>query len=355
MKRSGRLVLVALLVLLAVRAVAPTIIRSHLNGFLAEFSPVYRGHIEDLDLGILRGAYRLEGVTFALKDGRERPFVRADSIDVSLAWRELLRGRIVSDVIADRLHFVFERSLREVFTAVPDDSVAEAEQARKKIFPVAVTRVELRQSSFESPDIPGFSAEAPLRLRDIDASVSGLIGGEAHLRSPFRLRGTLFEGSILRAAGTLDLAAKPVTWVVGAEVRGFDLPAANPITRRTLPLTFERGKLDLFTEVKSEDGKITGYLKPFVRDLAVVGDERDFANLRHFGIEAGVATINALFRNREKGTVATRILFSLEDGDFDWNASAAFTDLFQNGYREELEPGLENLLVLREPETQKEN
>lgn len=340
-----RIALIVILVLVAVRLAAPPIILNNLNAFLGNFSPVYHGHIEDLDLAIWRGAYRLEGIRIGLKDGTDRPFATAEAVDVSLAWRELLRGRIVTDIVAEAVGLRLSKSLFAAMQAVPEDSANEAKSAGEKVFPLEVARIDLRQSFIESPDVPGSTASNPMRVQGLEGRVSNLLSSEGNENSPFMLRGVLPDGAPLKVAGSFNKVADPLSWVVGAEVRGFKLTTANPASQELVPITFVRGTLDLYAEAKSQGGKITGYLKPFVRDMAVVGDEGDFTSFKHFGIEVGAAAVNLFFRSGEKKTVATRILFAYEEGTFRWNASSAFSDLIKNGYREELQPGLENLLI----------
>ena len=58
----------------------------------------YDGHVGDIDIHLWRGAYSIDDIEI-VKTGASRPvpFFRADRIDLSVEWRSLFRGSIVSE------------------------------------------------------------------------------------------------------------------------------------------------------------------------------------------------------------------------------------------------------------------
>ena len=61
----------------------------------------YDGHVDDIDLALWRGAYRIDGIRI-VKTGAEHstPFFSADRVDFSVEWRSLMRGRHHSATVA---------------------------------------------------------------------------------------------------------------------------------------------------------------------------------------------------------------------------------------------------------------
>ena len=60
-------------------------------------------------MSLYRGAYHLTGMEIVKRNGQVRePFFSAKDIDFSLAWRELLHRRVVSDIYLDqpKLNFI---------------------------------------------------------------------------------------------------------------------------------------------------------------------------------------------------------------------------------------------------------
>src|SRR5687767_2284417 len=58
----------------------------------------YDGYVEDVDLALWRGAYRVDGIRIVKTGSKQpEPFFDGDRIDFSVEWRSLLRGRLVSE------------------------------------------------------------------------------------------------------------------------------------------------------------------------------------------------------------------------------------------------------------------
>src|SRR5262245_32154810 len=86
------------IVLLAVRAALPSIVKDYVNRGLHGLQ-AYDGSVEDIDLALWRGAYRIDGINI-VKRGAKRPtpFFKSERVDLSVEWRSLLRGSLVSEV-----------------------------------------------------------------------------------------------------------------------------------------------------------------------------------------------------------------------------------------------------------------
>ena len=335
-----------LVLLLAVRLALPPLILKRMNQFFADFSPTYGAHIGDFDMSLWRGAYRFENFQAYLKSDSQHPFVQAEMIDLSIAWRELFRGRVLMDVVFGDLEFFLSDDLISAFQQNPQKSKEAAEKAGQKLFPLAAERIDVHNSYFEASNVPGFSPQFPFTVTSIEGRLSNAFPSIERPTSLFSLRGALLGSAPLKATGKIHGLTKPISWVAGVELREFHLTEANPLLEKTVPLTFEKGSLDFYGEIKSENGKIQGYAKPFLKQASFVGNKNDFKGLKHFGIETSLAALNLFFRNAKDHTVATKILFSHEAGKFEWNAMQMIGDLFRHGYREELTPGVENQLNL---------
>ena len=99
-KRKLRILLIVLGVLLTIRIILPYVLLELVNDRLAEL-PGYHGHIEDLDLALIRGAYQIEELVIEQVDSvtQDRtPFVAADVIDLSVEWKALFRGSVVGEL-----------------------------------------------------------------------------------------------------------------------------------------------------------------------------------------------------------------------------------------------------------------
>ncbi len=327
-----------------IRILAPPIILQKINNYLAVFSENYEGHIDDFGLSLWRGAYRLEKLSLKTKASPVKTFATAADVDVSVAWRELFSGRILTDVVVTNLNFIADAMTAKPAKEDPKKSVGEASDAGKKLFPVEIERIELRDSRLEYSDLHVF-------VDQIEGRLSHVSGSEQNPISLMTFRGFFQGKSALKVVGDIDMIHKPVDWVISAELQRFNLAEASSLITRYVPLTFKKGNLDLYTEVKSEKSRISGYLKPFVKDAEVIGDDKDFKSIKHFGVEITVAFLNLFFRSSRDHILATKVLFKYENKKFDWNINEVLSELFKNGYREPLPRGVENVLTLKTKET----
>ncbi len=328
-----------LVVLIIIRILAPPIILKKINTYLADFSETYYAHIDDFGLSLWRGAYRLEKMTVALKSDPQNPFATATLIDVSVAWREIFRGRILTDVIATNVDVVADKAFAQTAKKTQKKSTEEAGHVGRKLFPVETERIEIRRSRLEYKDLNLF-------VDQIEGRLSNVTANENNPLSLLTLQGSFLGHSAIKAVGNLNFVQTPAAWVFKAEMQKFNVVEANKIFNQYVPLTFKKGVLDVYAEVKSEDEKLSGYVKPFLKDAEVIGDDKDFKGIKHFGVEITVAFLNLFFRSTDDHMLATKFLFTVEKKEFKWNMNEVLSELFKNGYQKPLTPGLENLLTL---------
>lgn len=338
--RIKYVILFSLVVLLGVaRVLVPPVVLKKTNEYLATFSETYYAHVDDFDLSILRGAYRFEDVIITLKEKQTKPFATAEVVDVSISWSQLLKGRISTDVVATEVKLIADQAISKKVKSNTKGSVEDAKQVKDKLFPVKVEKIEIKNSRIEYSDLNIYANQIEGRLSNVTPTPDNPL-------SLLTLRGFLLGKTPLKAVSTINMTEDPLAWVVAVEVQRLNLVDSNFLTSRFVPLTFKAGVLDIYSEVKSEKGRVSGYVKPFLKDGDVIGDQGDFKGLKHLGMELSTAALNVFFQSNDKKTVATKVLFTYENGNFEWNKSEAFTQLFKNGYQDNLTPGLENLLTL---------
>jgi hypothetical protein len=343
MGRVGKIVIAVLLILLLIRVAAPPIILSKLNRKLEEISSTYRLHVQDLDLSLLRMAYRFEGATARVKASNHLLF-KADAVDVSVSWSELFRGRILTDI---SLKNVFVNLTKEVIertkTMAPADKQV-ATQSVHRLFPLRISRIKLENGTVQFGDFVDGSQDPRWRISAIQGAIANLTNLTNRAKAPLTyvtLQGRLLASSVFKSAGRVNRNVQPIAWELDAEVRDFDLKQTNELARRYVPLTFTAGHLDLFTEVKSTGGKIRGYIKPFFKNVHVLGNSRDFKNLKHFAVEIVTAIGNALLRRSDTQTVATEIAFFEDHGQLKIDKGKAVAKAVQHGFREPIPKGIE--------------
>ena len=319
------------------RVALVNVLQKKTNEYLATFSPTYAFHIEDLDISILRMAYRFEGIEGTLKrNGRRFAFI--NTVDVSIAWRELFKGRVLTDITIKQLEFTY---LSELTKAASKKDTTDAKEAKETLFPVSVEKVELVDSKIVLEEYPGLSANTRLTASGIEGRLINLTATEKFPYTFYNLKANLFGTSVLKTTGQLNLLKAPAQWDFNGEILGFKLTEANGFLKRNLPLTFTKGTLDIYAEAISQNGEIKGYIKPFFHKIDLVSSKETWDIPKQPLIEILAALGNIILRSSRTETLATQIPFTYKK-EFKVDSSEAIEKAIENGFKQELTPGLEN-------------
>lgn len=83
------------ILLIALRIALPYILLRVVNQQLTQIQGYY-GHVEDIDVALIRGAYTLKNIKLDKVGGKVPvPFFSADIIDLSLEWGALKKRKLV--------------------------------------------------------------------------------------------------------------------------------------------------------------------------------------------------------------------------------------------------------------------
>lgn len=326
--------------LLVVRAVMVPVAQKELNKFLATFSPTLYFHMADLDIHIIRGAYSFEGITGKVK-GQKHDFLKIGKVDVSIAWREIFKGKIVTDIEVTEPDFSYTKELKNAIAASPKKK-DQAQTAKDKLFPVRIERVDVKNGTLTLDDYPSLEKDKKFNVTGIEGRISNLTATKKFPLSFFNLKATILGNSVVKTTGHLNTLTKPMEWDVDGQLQGFDLTAANHYLKHKLPLTFTKGKLDLYAEAESTHGKMEGYVKPFMKNLDVMKTNEHFKGPKHWFIEVVTALSNLILRTADTKTVATKIPFSMDKSGFHVDSGTALDKAIENGFEQKLKPGIED-------------
>lgn len=333
--------IVVVLVIVLIRIYAHGYLLKKTQKYLATFSPVYSGHIDDLKLRILRGSYGFKNLTLTL---RKKPirFLEVQDIDVTIDWVELFKGNIRTDIRADQLKLLYSDYVIDQISQAPQENAEQAKSAGETLFPISIEKINLVNSTIASADFFGVSDQLPVVVEDLNAEITNLTPTPPRQISYYKFDGKIGKSSPLEISGNFNMFNSPVDWNARVMIKEFILKTTNPWMLQAAPLSFKKGSLNIYSEAQSISGKIKGYAKPFVSDAEFVGDDKDFKGFDQLGIEIGLAALNMFFQNPENQTVATKVEFSYEDQKFEWNFWQALKGLFKNGYKEKLSEGFDS-------------
>ena len=355
-KRTGLIIVISLVALLVIgRLVLPNIVLNYLNKTLANMKG-YRGHIEDVDIALIRGAYKIDSIYLHKVDtanNKETPFFAASVVDLSVEWKSLFHGSIVGEMVFERPMIRFTKDKVEP-KQVRNDSTG-FKKLLDDFMPLKVNRVEINDGEIQYKD--EFSKpKVDIALTHAYAEALNLrnsYDSAALLPASLTMRADLYEGKLSLNAKMNPLANDP-TFDMNADLKHTNLVKLNEFFQAYAKVDVNKGDFGLYTEVAAKKGNFAGYVKPLIQDLDVLGKEDRKDNVFQKMWEGFVGTVGEVFRNQQKDQVATKVEFkgSLKNPDTDvWSA---IYNVLENAFIQALQPSIDHEINIASVDTKKE-
>lgn len=299
--RWARPALIALAVLVALRAAAPVGLRWWAERTL-DRTPGYDARIADVDLHLWRGAYRIEGLAIdRVSDAGSEPYFATAALDLSVQWRQLVRGKVVGEIALDRprLNLIAEKKPAQDAQDVRERA-KEGERQREEgakpgaedletrtgaevdwrdrveaLFPLTLNRITVRDGEVHYVDLPN---KLDAALGDLELTITGLTNRPAageRLPCGLVARGTTIGGGRLNVDARVDPLADAATFALRASLEDVELPALNELLRSYAGFDVEDGTLDLYVDATADQGRIDGTAKPLITELNVLDASRE--------------------------------------------------------------------------------
>lgn len=318
----------------------PIIIEHRLNNKVLPSVGSYTGHVDDVDMHLLRGAYSLHEVVLSPKGKQtEAPFFYAREIDIALSLRALFNGDVLVNVIIDKseLNFI-------------DAETPEKRQSGKGVnwlklvreaLPTMLNDFIIKDSkiTFRNNDV---TPKVSLSASAVNARFTNLGGAQntdENLAAAAAIEATVEEESKL----TADARFSPDNFsdfIFRAKIDDVKLPSFNNFTRAYIKMDFAGGEGDVHSEIKAENGEIKGYVKPLFDDVSVASWEQDVKkqndNPLQLMWEGLLEITKALLTNPASDKVGSRIEIEGSISDADVESWQAVLSLLRNAFIESL-------------------
>ncbi|WP_084138231.1 DUF748 domain-containing protein [Chryseolinea serpens] len=355
-KRMGLIVAISFVALLVVgRLILPYVVLNYLNKTLANMKG-YRGHIEDVDIALIRGAYKIDSIYLHKLDtakDKETPFFAAYNVDLSVEWKALFHGSIVGELVFERPMIRFTKDKVEP-KQVRNDSTG-FKKLLDDFMPLNVNRVEINDGEIQYKD--EFSKpKVDLALTHTYALALNLrnsYDSAALLPASFTMRADLYEGKLSLNAKMNPLADDP-TFDMNADLKHTNLVKLNEFFQAYAKVDVNKGKFGLYTEVAAKKGNFAGYVKPLIQDLDVLGKEDRKDNIFQKMWEGFVGTVGEVFQNQSKDQVATKVEFKGSLKNPDTNVWSAIYNVLENAFIQALQPTIDHEINIASVDTKKE-
>ena len=342
-RKKGWLITVGIivLILLIIRIILPYIVLKYVNKTLGELKE-YRGHVVDIDIALIRGAYkiidiRLDKVDSVTNKVDSIPFFKCPEIDLSVQWNAIFKGSIVGEIyVTDPvLNFVKGKHKNEDVKA----DTSDFRTTIKKLMPLTINHFEITNGQihyidkFSSPNV-----DVAIKNLQVKADNLSNVNDSAKLL-PAKLvaDGDVYEGQF-NLKVDFNAFEKQPTFDLNAGLKNIDMVSLNPFFKAYAKFQVDHGNLGLYTEFAAKKGVFKGYVKPIIKDLKVK-KEGDAMEIVWENIVGGIAKI---LENREKEQVATKVPIEGKFDNPDAGLWTAISYVLRNAFVYALRPSIDN-------------
>jgi hypothetical protein len=264
----------------------------------------------------------------------------AKYIDFSVAWRELFRGKVVSEIYADGVELNFVAAGPES----QKDVDRRWQDVVQDLFPLEITHFEISNGGVRYQDL---TRQPPVDLfvKHLMLRGTGLRNRADEVGEEFpaeiTLEGITLGGGKLRLAVDAEPLAEQPHFHLTAKVDQVNLPDLNESLKAYANVDVGRGTFQMAAEMAGKDGGFQGYVKPFFEDLDFNNLEDKEKNVFTRVWENVVGGLAWLVKNKPRDQVGTRIPFQGRFGDPKVGLWATISNLFRHGFIRAFNPTVE--------------
>ena len=332
-----------IILLIAVRIALPYIVKNYLNKELADMG-TYTGHIEDIDIHLIRGAYVINELGIYKKGGAVPvPFLIAPKIDLAVEWGALLHGAVKARVIFKQpvLTFVAGPTKETSQTGAGTDWT----KPLHKLLPIDINKLQIQDGKIKYNDFHSTPKVDMYidHLELIATNLSNVENKDQPLPSDLTINGTSIGGGNLNLTGKMNVLKEVPDADINMKFINIDLVGINNLATAYGKFDFERGKMDVFSEMTlKNNGQVDGYVKPILMKVKIL-NWKDDGNLMQTLWQAAVGLTFEAFKNHPKDQFATKIPIKGNiDQKIDTDIFTTIIRVLRNGFIEAYKKSLDN-------------
>ncbi len=298
---------VLIIALIIFRLLLPTIVKNYLNKTLADMGE-YSGHVEDVDIWLIRGAYVINGLEINKTTGKVPvPFLIAPTIDLAVEWRALFKGAVKAKVAFGDPELTF--------VAGPTKETSQTgeggnwTEALDKLLPIEINKFEIHNGKIKYNDFHA-SPKVDIYINKLEllaTNLSNIEDKEKALPSELVISGSSIGGGNLSLKGHMNVLKQVPDADINMEFTNINLKALNDFAKAYGKFDFEKGKLSIYSEMSVKNSNVQGYVKPVLEDVDVLDWDQDGPTFMQKIWQAAIGTTFAVFKNHKKDRFATKI------------------------------------------------
>ena len=298
---------IIIVVLIIFRLLLPTIVENYLNKTLADMGE-YTGHVQDVDIWLIRGAYVINGLEINKTTGKVPvPFLIAPKIDLAVEWAALFKGAVKAKVafFDPELNFVSGPTKETSQTGAGTDWT----EPLHKLLPIDINKFQIYNGKIKYNDFHA-SPKVDIFINKLELLATNLSNIEDKgkpLPSELTISGSSIGGGNLSLKGNINVLKQVPDADINMEFTNINLTALNNFTKAYGKFDFEKGKLSVFSEMSVKNGNVDGYVKPVLENVSVLNWSKDGPTLMQKLWQAAIGATFEIFKNHQKDRFATKI------------------------------------------------
>ena len=303
-KKRYVLPLIIILILVIFRILLPTIVKNYVNKVLADI-PGYYGQVKDIDIALYRGAYVIDGMYLNKVNAKTQvPFLNFPETDISIEWKSIFKGRIVSEIkmYSPEVTYVFEDQ-----EAPTDEGEADTEDwsaALTDLVPIDINHFEVHDGKLgfvklqTEPDIDLYMDKLELTADNL----RNVRDDSKNLPSPITARAVSIGKGNFKLDGGVNLIKSIPDMDLNFSLEDADITAFNDLTRTYAGIDFKEGDAAIYGEFAIADGYLKGYVKPMLSNSKMISKEDGILGTIWEGF---VGMFKFVLKNQGTNTLAT--------------------------------------------------
>lgn len=330
-KKRYTVPIILLVLVIAFRLYLPTLVKNYVNKVLADI-PGYYGQVEDIDIALYRGAYVIKGMYLNKVNAKTQvPFLKFPKSDISIEWKSLFKGKIVSEIIMYNPEVIYVFEDQKQPTEGEEANVDDWTKALTDIVPLEINNFEAYNGKLAFVQLQA-DPNIDLFINDLDLTAKNLrnvVEKERTLPSPITARGVSIGNGKVAIDGNINLIKEIPDMDVSFSLEEANVTALNDFTRHYAGLDFDRGTFGLYSEVAIADGNLKGYIKPLLIDTKLIGKDDGFLGVLWEGF---VGLFKFILKNQGTDTLATRVPLEGDLNNVEAGVWPTVFNIFENAW-----------------------
>ncbi len=322
--------IVIIITLIIFRIVLPYLVKNYVNKVLADI-PGYYGHIEHIDISLIRGAYVINNMYLNKVDAQTQvPFLDLKKSDISIEWTSLLKGKIVSEVILTEpvIIYVFEDQQKN---EAAEPELEDWSKALTGLVPIDINHLQIIKGKAAFVQVNA-NPNIDLNIDNIRLNATNLrnvVQTDALLPSNISATATSIGNGQVKLDGKMNLVKKIPDMDLSFSLEKANATAFNDFTKHYTGIDFSEGSFNIFSEIAIANGFLTGYVKPLLKDSKFIGKEDGFFETLWEGF---VGFFKFILKNKNNNTLATKVQLQGDLNNIESKVWPVIFNVIKNGW-----------------------